>query len=98
MTQEMINIINSLPEELRSILVTQDENGNYSINGDKFQETLAKAHPGKEENAIIELFFRKLCEDQWQNIGWDKVEPLLPVLQSICKDVGFKDVNNPFLL
>jgi len=96
MTQETINLINSLPEDLRSVFITQDANGNYSIDGSKFQEALDKAHP-REDDIIIEIFFRTICENQWQNIPWEKVEPLMPTLKHICKEVGFKDVNNPFL-
>ena len=96
MNNEMIALINSLPDDLKEILVVEDESGNYTLNGDKFQETLDKATP-QEKDIIIEIFFRQLCEDQWKDIGWNKIEPLLPVLQSICKDVGFKEVNNPFL-
>lgn len=96
MDEKIIELINKLPEDLRSVLVTQDANGNYSINGNKFQEALDKSHPG-EDSTIIEIFFRKLCEDQWKNIGWEKIEPLMSTLIHICKDVGFKDVSNPFL-
>jgi len=96
MTNEMIAIIEKLPQELRDTLVTQDDNGNYVINGDKFQDTLDKAI-GSERDLVTELFFRKLCEDQWKEIGWDKIQEILPVLQHICNDVGFKEVDNPFL-
>ena len=96
MNNEMITLINSLPDNLKEILVVEDESGNYTLNGDKFQETLDKARP-EEKNTVIEIFFRQLCENQWKDIGWTKIEPLLPVLQSICRDVGFKEVNNPFL-
>lgn len=96
MNNEIMNLINKLPEDLRSVLITQDEDGNVSINGDKFQEALDKSHPG-EDDIIIEIFFRTLCENQLKNVGWEKIEPLMPTLKHICKDVGFKDVNNPFL-
>lgn len=96
MNEKIIELINTLPEELRNILIVKDADGNISINGDKFQEVLDKSHPG-EDDTIIEIFFRKICEDQWKDIGYEKIEPLMPTLKHICKDVGFKDVDNPFL-
>lgn len=96
MTEEMINILDNLPEDLRSIIASKDEKGNYVINGDKFQDALDKSYPD-EKNKIIELFFRELCEKQWKNIPWTKIEPILDVLQHICLELGFKEVDNPFL-
>ncbi len=97
--QEMLDLINSLSDKIRDMLVNYNEDGEpESINGAQFTNAFEASRDLNEQDAITELFLRQKCETDWSNIGWNKLEPLSSVLKKICNEVGYKESANPFLV
>lgn len=80
-------LINSLSDEIKSLVLEND-----------WTNALNKANDD-EKNTVAEIYLRTLCEhgNQWESIGWSKLEPIKSVLIKWIKELGFKESTNPYM-
>ena len=97
MNEEIALLINSLPENVRNVLVSTSGDGKVKLNGNNFTRALDLTDNVNDEAKVIEIYLRTLCENQWKNIGWEKVEPLKDILIRICSEAGLRESENPFI-
>lgn len=80
-------LINSLSDEIKALVLEND-----------WTNALNKANDD-EKNTVAEIYLRTLCEhgNQWESIGWSKLEPIKSVLIKWIKELGFKESTNPYM-
>ena len=80
-------LINSLSDEIKALVLEND-----------WTNALNKANDN-EKNTVAEIYLRTLCEhgNQWESIGWSKLEPIKSVLIKWIKELGFKESTNPYM-
>lgn len=80
-------LLNSLSDNTKSLVAE-----------DKWSDALMQA-PVNEKDAIAELYLIHLCEqgNQWEKIGWDKIEPIKSILIKWIKELGIREATNPYM-
>lgn len=100
MDEEMMALFNELSDDVRSLLLVENPDGSYKINGNNFQNALDKSASVDEENKVIEIFLKNslATDSKWKGLTWDRIEPYKDILIRICSELGLKELQNPFLV
>ena len=88
-----------LSDIIGELLFTEQPDGEKVLNGKNFQTALDRTY-GDERNLVIELFLRNSLEtdDKWKGVTWEDIEPYKDILTRICGELGFQELQNPFLV
>lgn len=84
--------------DIEELLNSLSEDTKKLISDNKWSEAIDKATQN-EINIIAELYLRHLCEkgNQWESIGWNKIEPIKKVLIKWIKELGLRESQNPYM-
>lgn len=98
MNSEILGLAETLSDDVKDLLLINDNNGNIKIDGSNLSKALSIAST-KDVNTIIKIYLRLMCESkgQWKNVGWEKIKPIEDRLVKLFDEIGIKESENPFI-
>lgn len=100
MDEELMELFNGLDDVVKDLLLVENPDGTFKINGSNFKTALSKSI-GDERDIVCEIFLRHSIAtdtEKWKGVTWDKLEPYKDIIIRICRELGFSEVENPFLV
>lgn len=98
MNPEILGLAETLSDDIKELLLTNDNNGKITIDGSNLSKALSVAST-KDVNTIIKIYLRLMCESkgQWEKVGWEKIKPIEDRLVKLFDEIGIKESENPFI-
>lgn len=98
MSNEILELLNSLSDNIRNMLLETNDDGKTTFNGANLSNALSVANLD-EVKIILKVFLRLLCEPkgQWQKIDYSRLEPIEDRLIKLFDEIGIKESENPYI-